>query len=448
MKMHPAFILLLSFLAAIFMGTLVLTLPIATVSQDISWLDALFTATSAVCVTGLVVVDTGTYFSPFGQTVILVLIQVGGLGVMTISVALFRWLGKSVSYRHRLLVQDLFAHTPREDIFHLIKNVVLFTFWVELLGAALLTIHWAHEVPIAQAVYRGIFHSVSAFCNAGFSLFPDSMMRYRDSLLLNLTICLLIIVGGIGFPVLYDIKLWIKNRAKKRSRLLVQTKMVLFTTLILVILGAVAFGLLESSTQNDIDLFGKITTSLFQSITCRTAGFNTVDIASLKDATLAVIIFLMFFGASPGSCGGGVKTTTLALLVAFTASRIKRNSRTNIFKKSIPHETVARSISLTMMALGIIGIVFFMLLAEGSRGGLNGLGSHDYFLAYLFETVSAFGTVGLSMGITAELSSWGKFWIITMMIIGRVGILAFTYIIIGSGTKRSIEYSEENIMIG
>lgn len=449
LKMHPAVTVLLSFLLAIIIGSITLKLPVSTINAEIAWVDSFFTATSAVCVTGLVVVDTGSYFTFFGQCVILALIQIGGLGVMTISVALFRWIGRNISFRHRMVIQDLFAHTPREDIFSLIKSIMLFTFGAELLGSVFLTIHWSYECSFSGAVYKAVFHSVSAFCNAGFALFPDSMVRYSDNALLNVTICSLIVTGGIGFPVLYDFQMWLKKRKNQRVRLSIQTKAVLLTTMVLIVSGALMFGVLERSGTGEIQTFGhRFLTSIFQSITCRTAGFNTVDIASLKDATIAMMIFLMFVGASPGSCGGGVKTTTLALLAAFTASRIRRKRRVNIFRKSVPNETVTRSISLILVSFGIIGLVLFMLLVGGSASGHAMINSHGSFLAYLFETVSAFGTVGLSMGVTPDLTTWGKCWIILMMIIGRVGVLAFAYIIVGTGTLNGAEYSEENLMVG
>jgi trk system potassium uptake protein TrkH len=209
------------------------------------------------------------------------------------------------------------------------------------------------------------------------------------------------------------------------------------------------FAFLERNTLGNVQsLSYRILTPIFQSITCRTAGFNTIDIASLKDATLAMMIFLMFFGASPGSCGGGVKTTTLALITAFTMSRIRRKRRVNLFKKSVPIETVTRSVSLILVSSGIIGLVLFFLLVGDPTSGQEVVGQRGFFLSYLFETVSAFGTVGLSMGVTAKLSTWGKCWIILMMIIGRVGVLTFSYIIVGSGATKGVEYSEENMMIG
>jgi trk system potassium uptake protein TrkH len=449
LKWHPATLVLGSFLALILLGALALMLPLATAGGRIPFVDALFTATSAVCVTGLTVVDTGTYFTFAGQCVILVLIQIGGLGVMTISVALFRWLGRSVSIRQRMAMQDLFAHTPRQDIFGLLKSVLYFTLGAEAVGAVLLTIHGWRELPFWQALFNGVFHSVSAFCNAGFGLFPDNFMRYSGDYLLNVTLCALIVIGGIGFPVLYDLQSWSVRRRKSRVRLSVQTKTVLLTSLLLIVSGALVFAFLErQSLAAAPSLSQRILAPLFQSITCRTAGFNTVDISSLQDATLAMMIFLMFVGASPGSCGGGVKTTTLALLAAFTLNRVRRGRRVNMFRKSIPAETVTRSVALVLVSLGIIGIVMFLILVGDAVSGRTASGSHGPFLGYLFETVSAFGTVGLSMGMTAALSAWSKCLLIVMMVIGRVGVLAFAYIFVGTSAAGGVEYSEENLMIG
>ena len=449
LRAHPATMVLASYLLAIVLGTLLLKLPIATVEGKIRLVDALFTATSAVCVTGLVVLDTGSYFSTVGQCIILGLIQIGGLGVMTISVLLFQGIGRSISFRQRMVMQDLFAHTPREDILKVAKSVIFFTLSAEVLGAVLFSFHWSEEFPLLQSVYIAVFHSVSAFCNAGFSLFSDSMVRYSDSLLLNITMCALIVVGGIGFPVLYDLQSRFSRPRGERRRLSVQTKAVLLTTLILILGGALMFGFLERQMlEMSPSIKHRILLPLFQSITCRTAGFNSVDIATLGDATLALMIFLMFFGASPGSCGGGVKTTTLALISAFTLSRVLRKHRVNMFKKSIPPETVTRSVSLLLVSIVIICIVLFMLLLGDSAIDQDAAVQRGRFLTYLFETVSAFGTVGLTMGITPVLNVWDKYWIILMMILGRVGILTFAYIVVGRGITDGIQYSEENIMIG
>lgn len=448
LKVHPATLVLASFVLVILVGAVLLALPISLQNTAISPIDALFTATSAVCVTGLAVVDTGTHFSILGQWILIGLIQIGGLGLMTISVFLFQWLGRNISFRQRMAMQDVFTHTPRKDILRLIRSVIGFTMFTEAIGALLLTVHWSGTQPLPRALYLGLFHSVSAFCNAGFALFPDSFLSDAGSYLLNLTICGLIVVGGIGFPVLYDLRLWLSRRGQRR-RLSIQSKTVLTTSAFLIVAGAAVFALLEWPSLTTKGHAGHvILASLFQSITCRTAGFNTVDIAALREATLVMMIFLMFFGASPGSCGGGVKTTTLALLVTFTVSRIRRRRRVNMFKKSIPVDTVSRSISLILVSLGIIGSVVFLLLVGDVATGRATAGHHGAMLAYLFETVSAFATVGLSMGVTPQLTDWSKLLLVITMIIGRVGVLTFAYLIVGAGPVSGKEYSEENLMIG
>jgi trk system potassium uptake protein TrkH len=294
-----------------------------------------------------------------------------------------------------------------------------------------------------------MFHSISAFCNAGFSLFPDNLLRYSGNIIVNATICSLIVLGGIGFPVVHNLQVKFRLRKIQRLKLDVQTKTVLITTAILIFSGAVMFWILEhahilggkSAAESALE-------ALFQSITCRTAGFNTVDIGALNEATLTVMIILMFFGASPGSCGGGVKTTTVAVIAAFTWSRIRRKRRVNMFKKSIPPDTVNKSISLVLVCIGLIGAILFLILADTSI--ITGMGTkcENRFLAFLFESVSAFGTVGLSMNLTPLLSTWAKSWICLLMLIGRVGILTFAYIIVGTGIVSGVEYAEENIMIG
>jgi len=444
---HPAKLVLMSYLSIIGAGSFLLLLPVATVSGKIAFIDALFTATSAVCVTGLTVVDTGTYFSLFGQLVILILIQLGGLGIMTFSVTVFLTMGRRVPLKQRLIMQETFAHTPREDIFQLIKAIFLFTVVVELLGALLLCLVWLDELAFAEALYCALFHSISAFCNAGFSLFPGSFIEYRGAIAFNAVICSLIVLGGIGFPVVYEAGLRIIG-PKRSNKVSVQLRVVIVTTLILIAAGTVILLWSEQyHALNNYTYGDKLLIALFQSITCRTAGFNTIDISTLRNATLALMIFLMFVGASPGSCGGGIKTTTLAVLGAFTWSRLHRRFRVNMYRKSIPNETVAKSVSLVLLSFTLICIVFFLLLLTQPVG--SSLGSErSQFVQILFETVSAFGTVGLSMGATAELSLSGKFLIILMMLIGRVGIFTFAYVIAGTEARSGVQYAEQNLMIG
>jgi len=448
-KMSPATMLLLSFTGAITFGAILLKLPFSTVSGNIKFIDALFTSTSAVCVTGLVVVDTGTYFTLPGQLIILVLIQLGGLGIMTVSVLLFQFLGKTISFRQRMAMQETFAHTPRKDIYRLIKSIFIFTFLVEAAGVFFLFLHWYKEYSVTKALYISLFHSVSAFCNAGFSLFESSFMNYPDSLLLNFTICGLIVLGGIGFPVVYEIyNIHSKKRAGKKAKTSVHTKSVLITTLILIISGTLFFFFLEQNySLKGFSFTSSLLPSLFQSITARTAGFNTIDFSQLGNATTSLIIFLMFIGASPGSCGGGIKTTTLFVLFSLVKNRLRGNNRVNAFRKSLGEGSITKSVSILLISISFITIIFFFLLLTDQLDNRTTENAAVY-RSYIFEVVSAFGTVGLSMGATNILNGAGKFLIIVTMLIGRVGILTFSYVLAGTKGSGGLEYAEENIMVG
>lgn len=444
---HPAALLLLSYLLAIIIGTGLLVVPASTVDGRIALIDAVFTATSAVCVTGLIVVDTGSYFTHFGQLVILSLIQLGGLGIMTVTVMLFQIIGKRVFFQQRMALQEVFSHTPRADIYNLLRSIFIFTALIEIIGAALLFFYWLPDHPPAKALYLAVFHSISAFCNAGFSLFANSFAAESASVPLNAIICVLIVLGGLGFPVVYELYRRRRPMDGGRPRLSVQTKTVLITSTLLIAGGASLLLMSEVRSDNIMGAGEKLLVSIFQSITCRTAGFNTVDMVTLNSASLVLMMFLMFFGASPGSCGGGVKTTTLAVLATFSLSRLKRRTRVNMFKHSIPEDTVSKSISIVVLSVAIISsAIFLILFFDPAHGG--DISGQRKFLSYLFEVVSAFGTVGLSMGITATLNDFGKAIIVVVMIIGRVGIPTFTYLIAGPSLTKGIEYAEENLMIG
>jgi trk system potassium uptake protein TrkH len=442
---HPTTLLLLSYLAAILAGTLVLMLPHATVSGHISLIDALFTATSAVCVTGLIVVDTGSYFTLFGQGIILFLIQIGGLGIMTISVALFQVIGKKVVFQQRMAMQEVFSHTPREDIYYLLRSVLIFTLSIETVGAAILFFYWHGTVPFTQALFNAVFHSVSAFCNAGFSRFSDSLISGQTSLILNATIGSQIMLGGLGFPVVYEI--FSRFFMGKSGKISIQTKSVVITTIGLTLAGILVILVSERTLISSLGWKNGLLTSIFQSITCRTAGFNTLDIASLNTATLLFMMFLMLIGASPGSCGGGIKTTTFAVLTTYSWSRLIRRKHVNLFSKTLPDETVNKSLFVLLFSLTAICLAVFIILFIDPDHGTRIPGNRQ-FLSFLFETVSAFGTVGLSMGVTPELTLPGKLVIIALMIIGRLGVPAITYIFVGGPPKKGLQFAEENLMIG
>jgi len=446
-QLHPATLILLSFVAVIVMGTLLLKLPAASSSGFTSLIDALFTATSAVCVTGLVVLDTSSHFTLFGEIVILGLIQIGGLGLMTFSVLIFRLLGKSVSMRERMAVQDLFSSTASKDIYSILKSIIGFTVIAEGLGTLCLFLHLSGQFPSAKAFYLSLFHAVSAFCNGGFSLFSGNLAGYSSDMVMNAVIVTLIVLGGIGFPIVYEALLRVKHRAK-RPKWSLQSKVVWITTAVLIASGMLVFWIGESHLAlQGHNLKQSLLITLFQSVTCRTAGFNTIDISALSTTTLSFMMFLMFVGGSPGSCAGGIKTTTLAVIAVFTWSRVRGKIRSNMFKKSIPIHIVNKCISLIFISGVVIAACLFLLLLSSTHDP-NVPHGHGMFLEYLFEVVSAFGTVGLSMGATEILNVWGKTLIMVLMLAGRVGILTMAYVIVSREPNRGLQYSEENLMIG
>lgn len=436
----PPKILVSGFAFVIFLGAYLLTLPVATRDgEGLSFLNALFTSTSATCVTGLVVVDTGTTFTTFGQLVILSLIQIGGLGFMTFATLFAFLFRKKVSLKERLILQEAFNYLTIEGVVRMVKRVVLFTLVCEVIGSTLLAIRFSFDMPIGKAVYYGFFHAVSNFNNAGFDLMGEyrSMTDYVDDPLVVLVICALIIVGGIGFVVINEI-----YEYRKMKRVSLHTKVVLLTTSVLVGMGTILIFLLEfhnPKTLEPLSWMGKFLGSLYQSVTARTAGSNTLNIPDLTDTTLFLIIFLMFIGASPGSTGGGIKTTTFATLVGAMLSQIKGKEDVVFFKRRIDHKLIYKSLTVILISLFVVIIVTMILtVTEPGKG----------FLMILFEATSAFATTGLSMGLTPDLSPVGKVIIIMTMFVGRLGPLTLAIALTLNRRPDSFRYAEEKIMIG
>lgn len=448
-SLTPAQALVLYYGVAILAGALLLCTPLAAVGPHLSFLDALFTATSAQCVTGLSVVDTGTRLSGFGQGVVLALIQVGGLGITTFSVYLFIYLRVGVSIRGRWIINETLLPTPVSSWRDLIRSIFLTTLIIETLGALLLSFVFVPDLGLKQGIYSAVFHSISAFCNAGFSLFPDSLIGYRNNPLVNVTIMALIILGGIGFLVIRELADACKPRQNplQPRRFSLHTKLVILTTVFLIIYGAVTIGWLERHDALAHMSTGEAAwTALFQSVSARTAGFNTIDLDLLRVPTLFLMIFLMFIGASPGSAGGGVKTTCLALLFILFYNRLKGNPNTNAFGRTIPEDVISRALSLFLLAMIVIGLALFGLLIAQSPDWAHE--NPREFLGFMFETVSAFGTVGLSMGSTGQLNIASKYIVIALMFIGRVGLLTMAFAIARRTRSTAPRYAEENIMIG
>jgi len=446
-RLRPAVLILLSYITAIILGTILLILPISSAGGGLSLIDAIFTATSGICVTGLTVVPTGTHFTLFGKLVILGLIQLGGLGLMTFSTLMFLSVGLRISSSHRWVIQEVFTHTPTADLYSLIKSIFIFTFSVELIGALIFFVHWHGQFPGANGIFYSVFHSISAFCNAGFSLFGDSFVGFRGDPVINLTLGLLIILGGIGFFVVYEIFQRVRRRGGK-IRLSLHSKMVIVTTLFLILFGmAIIYGVEYDNHLLNFPSYQKVFLSFFQSVTARTAGFNTVDLNLLHNAVLFLLIILMFVGASPGSCGGGVKTATFAVLISLMWNRLMGRGTVNVFKRTIPQEVVRKVVAIFVVAVSFITLMTFLLLLTQAEGRIAPQ-SEGLFLKYLFEVVSAFGTVGLSLGVTSQLNVLGKIILIITMYVGRVGLLTVAYGIAREELVGPYQFAEENVMVG
>jgi len=444
----PGRILILGYAVLIAMGTVFLLLPIATVKGKLAFIDALFTASSATCVTGLTVVDTSATFTLWGKTIILVLIQIGGIGIMVISTIFLFSIGKKVSMTGRMLIRDTYSYGEGKGVFSLIKDVLLFTMVIELIGAILMFSRFHSRGTICMTIFYSVFHSVSAFCNAGFSLFSDSFLQYQNDWIINLSICTLIILGGIGFIVLSEIKNHFSLSCRAWSFLSLHTKLVLSSTLLLLVISTALIFLLEwQNTLSGKPVPYKILGAFFQAVNARTAGFNTVQIGDLTNETLFLIIILMFIGAAPGSCGGGVKITTVSSMTILGVSRLLGQEYPQVFHRKISDTSIAKAVSLIMIKLLVI-IIGIILLQQTEIGEISHRLSRGTFLELMFETVSAFGTVGLSTGITTRLSVSGKLIVAIMMFIGRLGPLVIAMAVSKKKASKKYYYAQENIMIG
>jgi trk system potassium uptake protein TrkH len=444
-SLSPERIFILGFAGVILLGTLLLWFPFSATKHPLTFVNALFTSTSAVCVTGLTMLDIGNDLSFTGQMITIFLFQIGGLGIITFSTLFFALMGRGVSFKGREIVQSTFMHTPRSDFFAILKSVLWFTFLFEAIGTLFLWYRFSRDFSMGPAFYQALYHAISAFNNCGYSLFSDSLVRYQGDLIVNLTVMGLIVLGGIGFIVQYEVFAKLSRRQKKLS---VHTKIVLVSTTILIFSGAILFyGLERDHIIKDLPLKNQVLASFFQSVVPRTAGFNTVDIGLLANETILLTIILMFIGASPGSTGGGVKTTSASLLFLMMWNRLKGNEEVNIFKRTIPKDLLTRTILIIFAsAFSIFLITSVLLLMTG--GTLPPLESRHFFVEYLFETVSAFGTVGLSMGITSKLNDAQKLAIVLMMFAGRVGPLTLAFSFSRNKPKSGLTYAEEGIMVG
>jgi len=437
LDLNPPRVLALGFLGLIVLGTILLSLPIATRSGvSIGVLDALFTSASAVCVTGLVVVNTSEYWSLFGQIIILLLIQIGGLGIMTMATIFALISGKRISIKERLIIKEQLNQETLTGLVKLTKYIIFLTFGIEIIGALFLSSQFIPKYGIAKGIWFSIFHSISAFCNAGFDLIGDSFISYSSSIPTITSLSLLIIIGGLGFSVIMD-----TGRNRKWNRFSLHTKLVLVITIALIIVGALAFLILEYNNPNTIgnQTFGeKLLSSLFASVVPRTAGFNSIDVGSMEQSSVFLTIILMFIGGSPGSTAGGIKTATFGVIALTTFNFVKGEREVEVFKNRVSTETIIKSLAIVTVGISMIILVSFILtITEGKL-----------FLDTLFEATSAFATVGLSRGITPELSNIGKIIIISTMYAGRVGPLTMAFAFGYRKKRRQYRYSEGHISVG
>jgi trk system potassium uptake protein TrkH len=427
----------------ILVGSLLLVLPIsAQAGKTVSFVDALFMSTSATCVTGLATNSVADDFSLFGQLVILTLIQIGVLGIMTLSSSIALFMGRSLGVREQVMMQDVLDSSSSEELLGLIIDIVKFTLLIEFAGAIVLTIgFYLEDYEIGQSLYFGFYHAISAFCNAGVALFNNSMEDFKFSPLIHGTIAVLVITGGLGFLVIQEIQQAFKTK-KKLINFSLHSKIVIVTNILLLAFGMtyLFFGeFLHAFVE--YSLWEKLQLSFFQSVTTRTAGFNTIPITELHPHSIYMIVLLMFIGASPGSTGGGIKTTTFAILIQSVKATLTNNKRVEMFERTLPNVLVVRSIAIVIISLITVSVALLVMMR---------LETGKDFLALMFETVSAFGTVGLSLGITAQLSTMGKIMISLVMFIGRVGPLTLVLAVgqNAAGTGSRVRYPESKILIG
>lgn len=440
-RFTPAQVLVFGFAALIMMGTFLLMLPVAARDgQATPLITAFFTATSAVCVTGLVVVDTATHYSLFGQLVILGLIQTGGLGIMTMTTLFAMLIGKKINLRERLLIQEGLNAIRLEGVVSLVKSIIKMTILIEGTGGLILSLRFIPDFGWARGIYYGFFHAISAFCNAGFDLFGtvygpfSSLTAFKEDPVVSLTIPALIILGGLGFVVIRDVA-----AHRRFSRLSLHSKLVITITLVLVVAATAVIWLLErDNTLRGLTPLGAFLASFFQAVTPRTAGYNTLSISSLRGATQFFIVILMFIGASPGSTGGGIKTTTFGTLLIATWSVVRGEIDVGAFERSITQDVIFKALAVTMLAVSLIATVTMILTIT----------EEATFLDILFETTSAFGTVGLTTGITPDLSEIGRILISLTMYAGRVGPLTLALAIWQHRGQLSYHYPEEKIIVG
>lgn len=440
---YPLHKILLGFAGVIVLGTLMLLLPGMT-RVPLDFVDALFISTSAVCVTGLSTIDVSSVFTLLGKAVILILIQLGGLGIMTFSMGVLSLLGRRMSLRWRDTFSDMYTGSSPIPAGVIIKYILVYTFIIEMVTAVVLFSVFIHQYPFREAAGHSVFHAVSAFCNAGFSTFPDSLLGFQHNPVVIITIAISVILGGLGFFVLYDMVSRSNNTSRVfMGRYSLHTRVVLITSFILTVAGMVLFFILEvNHSMKSMPALDMVLTSFFQSVTCRTAGFNSIDIGGLRESTHFIMIALMFIGGAPGSMAGGIKVTTIAIVFMVIVAKFRGEESVIFQNRYVSQETVNRSLTLVVLSFLFISFVTFLLLT------IRDFDLNHSFMSVLFETVSAFGTVGLSTGITPELPIPEKYILVMVMFTGRLGPLTLIAAMVFKQKKIKIKYPEEDILIG
>lgn len=446
-RVEPVHIMIVLFGGVILTGAVLLKLPFAH-KTELSFVDALFTSTSATCITGLATINVGETFTVFGQVVIMFLMQLGALGIMSVSSIFMLMLGKPISIRDSTVVHGSLTISRHVNIRKLVHSVFLLMLIFELVGWAFFTFLWTDDFGFKKALYFALFHSISAFCNAGISIFPEGLTGFEKSPAVSMVFTVLITGGSIGFVTIseiYERSIYKGNVRKKWS---LQTRLVVIYTVALTVIGAVGFFIFElDNAHSAMPVSEQLTSALFHSVSGRTAGFATIDPGLYNNTTLYMFILLMFVGGAPVSTAGGIKLTTLAILVGMAVSRNKGYEKVNILNRAVPEQVVSHAISIVSISVVVI-ITFTTLLLITESGSVPGLlASRGQFLEIMFEVVSAFGTTGLSMGLTPMLGTSGKLLIALLMLIGRVGPLSIA-MAVGSRRRRAYQLSEESIMVG
>lgn len=441
-KLNPSKIVLFSYVLLILFGFILLSLPIS-LNTNISFVDALFTSTSAVTVTGLIVKDTANDFTFFGQLVIMALVQVGGLGYMTLMTFFIVFLGKKTSMREQMILSEALNYQGLSGIVRFLRQVIIIVFLFESLGVMLLYPSFFSKHGALDSLWYSLFHSITAFNNAGFSLFKDNLMQYKSHLPINLVISLLIFLGGIGYSVIMDIFLYLQGMTRKLST---HTKSAIIMSISLVFIGMFSIIFTEIGNEKGLwsfDWYDRFLVAFFSSVSTRTAGFNTVDFATFSESSIFIMILLMFIGASPGGTGGGIKTITVLVILMSVLSYIKGRDTVSFMKRKIDNKLIFKSMMILSLSF-TFNFTMTLLLTKLE---------HKPFLATLFEVASAFATVGLSLGnpqglsLVADFSYLGKMIIVLCMIVGKVGILSFVLAVSKRENTSRVGYPDSGLML-